>query len=93
MNGASAEPCVSTMKNPSNNRINTIGPSHHFLRILMNAHNSPKIANLLVNFLVAFTAMLLFLVALNQRGKESNPAQIYLQELLRCMIPISLSPR
>jgi hypothetical protein len=69
MNGASAEPCVSTMKNPSNNRINTIGPSHHFLRILINDHNSPKIANLLVTFLVAFTAMLLFLVAPNQLGK------------------------
>ena len=54
MNGARAEPCVRTMKKPRSRRTKMIGPSHHFFRTLMNAHNSPKIASLLLTLLVIF---------------------------------------
>jgi hypothetical protein len=43
MNGATAEPSVSTIRIDSINIVRTIGPSHHFLRTFMKDHSSPKI--------------------------------------------------
>src|SRR6185369_10303585 len=40
MNGATADPWVSTMSPPNSTRISTIGSSQNFLRSRMNAHNS-----------------------------------------------------
>lgn len=40
MKGANALPCVATSSSPSNNSITTMGPSHHFFRTFMKAHNS-----------------------------------------------------
>lgn len=45
MNGARADPCVNTITNPRMMRTRTIGPSHHFFCVRMNAHNSGKIAS------------------------------------------------
>src|SRR4030095_14694089 len=42
MNGAPAEPCVNTTSRPSSASISTMGPSHHFFRTRMKAHNSPR---------------------------------------------------
>src|SRR5262245_42971413 len=43
MNGATAEPSVSTISTDRSSIVTTIGPSHHFLRTLMKAQSSPKI--------------------------------------------------
>ena len=61
MNGANAVPCVRTMKTARRIRIVRIGPSHHFLRTLINDHNSPKIENRPVYFLIVFAALDFFL--------------------------------
>ena len=42
------------MKTARRMRIVRIGPSHHFFRTLMNDHNSPKIENRPVYFLIVF---------------------------------------
>jgi hypothetical protein len=46
MKGASAEPCVKTINNPIKSKTKMMGPSHHFLRIRMNAQSSPKMVSL-----------------------------------------------
>src|SRR5262245_41141972 len=43
MNGATAEPSVSTISTESRSIVITIGPNHHFLRTFMKAQSSPKI--------------------------------------------------
>src|SRR5215831_1157012 len=40
MNGATAEPCVSTMRVPNSSRTITIGSNQNFLRSFMKAQNS-----------------------------------------------------
>src|SRR5215831_12611220 len=42
MKGATAEPCVSTMRLPNNSRTITIGSNQNFLRSFMNAHSSER---------------------------------------------------
>jgi hypothetical protein len=44
MNGATADPSVSTIRTLKSNIVTTIGPSHHFLRTFMNDQSSEKIA-------------------------------------------------
>ena len=43
MNGATADPSVSTISTESRSIVTTIGPSHHFFRTFMNDQSSPKI--------------------------------------------------
>src|SRR6266511_830598 len=40
MNGATADPCVSTIRPPNSRRTRTIGSSQNFFRSLMNAQSS-----------------------------------------------------
>src|SRR6185295_11625619 len=44
MNGATAEPCASTIRIPSSSIIAKIGHSQYFFRTRMNAHNSLSIS-------------------------------------------------
>src|SRR6185369_10524311 len=43
MNGATAEPCVSTISADSRTMVIRIGPSHHFFRTRMKAQSSRRI--------------------------------------------------
>src|SRR5512145_2907126 len=43
MKGATADPSVRTISTDRSSIVTTIGPSHHFLRTLMNDQSSPKI--------------------------------------------------
>ena len=49
------------MKTARSRSIARIGPSHHFFRTFMNDHNSPKIENRPVYFLIVFAALDFFL--------------------------------
>ena len=48
MNGATAELCVVTIKNPRSTRTITIGVSHHFFLTFKNPQNSLRMDSLLI---------------------------------------------
>lgn len=50
MNGAKADPCVKTIKNPNNRKIKNIGKSQYFFLYFTNSQNSLKNSNIKIDF-------------------------------------------
>ena len=51
MNGATADPSVSTIRNPKSPKNKIIGASHHFFRLLIKSHNSKSILSFDITYL------------------------------------------